>query len=757
MGCPHSRGRDALARAIGLVLGLSIGARAPAQTAAFDVPEEDALSAIPEFARQANLQILAPANELQGIKTHAVHGTIDVHAALEQLIRGTGIVIASDDGHIISLHVAPDPSSGALPTVTSGLGGELSEVVVTATRRTERLQDVPITIQALTGETISQLNVKTFDDYVKYLPNVTSGGNGPGQSNIYMRGLATNAGSLQGSGGAASFPNVAIYLDEQSGQVPARNLDIYAADLDRVEVLEGPQGTLFGAGAQAGVVRYITNKPKIDVVEADTSAGYSITAHGDPSSSVEATLNLPLLADRLAVRAVIYNEARGGYINNLPGTFNREPADKVVVNYFSGVVPPNSGPLSNGAEVGNAINPLTYNGLRVSALYRFDENWSLLLQQSYQNMDAQGVFWEEQYDGAYNRLPPLSVQLYNPSYDKDKFEDTQWTLTGKLGALKLVYTGGFLDRRVDQVQDYTNYSRGFYAGYYQCNYPGYPFKSGTATAGSTGYCYSPSAYWSDHELTTHQSHELGISTPDNGRLRAVGGLFWEDYTIHEQTDWFYGTDPNFSPIGPPTSPVPVTSNNPGVRPFGDAFFDDITRGYQQKAAFGSVDFELIPKRLVITAGTRYYDIANFESGSDVGSFGCEIYGPGGQNLPPNPCINASNVTNLNALGLRKSDVGSRAGEISAGTSPTIFWCITPGRRDFAPVDSTVACRSLRPPRRSTACSRPPSPTAPTYSSTTSSAGKRNGWTIGFNGMEPSIRRIGRTPRSRFSTPVSPAI
>jgi outer membrane receptor protein involved in Fe transport len=125
----------------------------------------------------------------------------------------------------------------------------LGEVVVTAQRREQRSQDVPITIQALTGDTLSQLNVTTFDDFVKYLPNVTTQGGGPGLNNIYMRGLAAAVGGVQAQGVVGLFPNVAIYLDEQSGQLPGRNLDIYAADMERVEVLEGPQGTLFGAGA----------------------------------------------------------------------------------------------------------------------------------------------------------------------------------------------------------------------------------------------------------------------------------------------------------------------------------------------------------------------------------------------------------------------------------------------------------------------------------------------------------------------------
>ena len=132
----------------------------------------------------------------------------------------------------------------------------LQEVIVTAERRAESIQNVPITMQALTAETITQLNVTTFNDYVKFLPNVTVSDLGPGLGQIYMRGLATTQDGEQSSGATGSFPNVAVYLDDQSAQLPGRNLDIYAADLERIEILEGPQGTLFGAGAQAGVWSY---------------------------------------------------------------------------------------------------------------------------------------------------------------------------------------------------------------------------------------------------------------------------------------------------------------------------------------------------------------------------------------------------------------------------------------------------------------------------------------------------------------------
>jgi len=293
------------------------------------------------------------------------------------------------------------------------------------------------------------------------LPGVTAHGVGPGQNNIYIRGLGTAASGIQGSGGAAAFPNVAVYLDDQSVQLPSRNLDIYAADLERIEILEGPQGTLFGAGAEAGVVRYITNKPKLNVTEAMVNAGYATTAHGDQSSNGDATINLPIIVDTLAVRGVIYNEKRGGYINNIPATFARAATD-LGIHYANaaGQVPANSVVINNFNVVANDINPVTYTGMRVEALYRINEAWNALLTQSYQTMEADGVFAEMAANSLGEPLTDLSVQLYNPSYNKDKFENTALTIDGRIGALKVLYAGAYLVRNIEQVQDYTSYARG---------------------------------------------------------------------------------------------------------------------------------------------------------------------------------------------------------------------------------------------------------------------------------------------------------
>src|SRR5271155_4623247 len=245
----------------------------------------------------------------------------------------------------------------------------IQEIVVTAQRRNESLENVPITIQAITGEQLKQLNVSTFDDLLKYTPNVTFSGNGPGTGNIFMRGLSSGGSGNQSQSTTAPFPNVALYLDDQSMQFPARNNDVYMVDMERVEVLEGPQGTLFGGGAQAGAIRFITNKPKLDVTEGNANAGYGYTSGGDPNSMGNATINLPLIADTLAVRATIFTDHRGGYIDNVPGTisFINVPTAAALKAFPLNNPPTQSPVVNNAAFVGNNTNPVDYSGIRVSA------------------------------------------------------------------------------------------------------------------------------------------------------------------------------------------------------------------------------------------------------------------------------------------------------------------------------------------------------------------------------------------------------
>src|SRR5580692_3099912 len=194
----------------------------------------------------------------------------------------TYAIAAILSGSPVGLAFAVDAT--ATDTDTNDTGG-IQEIVVTAQRRSESLENVPITIQAVTGEQLKQLNVQTFDDLLKYTPNVTYSANGPGMGNIFMRGLSSGGSGNQSQSTTSPFPNVALYLDDQSMQYPGRNNNVYIVDMERVEVLEGPQGTLFGGGAQAGAIRYITNKPKLNVTEGDANASWGTTAGGADNSS----------------------------------------------------------------------------------------------------------------------------------------------------------------------------------------------------------------------------------------------------------------------------------------------------------------------------------------------------------------------------------------------------------------------------------------------------------------------------------------
>ena len=305
-----------------LVIFLAPPALAETAVLTTGIPSQPLAEALNAFVRQTGLRLVYVSAVIRNGTSHTVSAGLGANEALARLLVGTGLQFEYLTPHSIRI-LAPAEGHAPTPTVS-----QIAEIIVSANRRDENLQTVPITVQVLTGDTLARLSATTFQDFVGYLPGVTAHGVGPAQNNIYVRGLATTAASVQSAGIAGTFPNVAVYLDDQSGQLPYRNLDVYAADLERVEVLEGPQGTLFGAGAEAGVVRYITNKPKLNITEASFNAGYATTAHGEPSSNGQAVVNLPIIPDKLAVRGVIYDEQRGGYINNIPATFARADTDR---------------------------------------------------------------------------------------------------------------------------------------------------------------------------------------------------------------------------------------------------------------------------------------------------------------------------------------------------------------------------------------------------------------------------------------------
>ncbi|GAB3779306.1 TonB-dependent receptor [Dyella agri] len=518
----------------------------------------------------------------------------------------------------------------------------LGTVTVTAQHTAEDMQDVPITLQAFTGITLQQLHIASFNDLIKYLPNVTFAANGPGQGNIYMRGLSTGFLGNQSSASIAPFPNVAVYLDDQSMQFPARNLDIYMADMERVEVLEGPQGTLFGGGAEAGAVRYITNKPNLDRVGGSVEASMGITAGGGPNNAANAVLNLPIVPGTFALRGVIYNDHQGGYIDNVPSTFTRQPTDGG--GAMAPYVAAGGTPVANNFSVAqNNWNPVDYQGGRLSALWKINDNWNFLIAESYQNLDASGQSSTYPVGADGQKLGTNQITSFVPGWNNDHYSNTAWTLNGQIGDLSLVYSGGYTNRRISEQQDYTNYSRSAGGMYYNCT----GTSAGLSSAGKP-ICYSPIGYWNDHVRSTHQSHELRLNTPEDYRFRVIGGLYYEDFNINDHMDFDYKTIPSCTPTNLASAMAggyPCVANamsSPGVMlPDNTAFGEVERRGYRQEAAFGSMSYDIIPDVLTATAGTRYYHYSEWQSGTEFYTTTAQVNVPNGTYVGNDTVMNYS--------------------------------------------------------------------------------------------------------------------
>ncbi|MEE4660140.1 MAG: TonB-dependent receptor [Halieaceae bacterium] len=527
---------------------------------------------------------------------------------------------------------------------------KLEEVVVTATKKEASTQDIPLAVSALGEQRMDQLGITDFSDYLVTLPGITAGGGGPGTNTIYIRGVASTTPNLTTSGVAGLSPNVAFYLDEQPLVMPGRNLDVYAADLQRIEVLKGPQGTLFGASSQSGTVRLITNKPDFSGTSGKVKVGTAYTPEGDPSYNAEGVFNLPLTKN-LAVRGVVYVDSQGGFIDNVGGTRSVRESPR----FGDGGFQPNPDlsdvtflPADNRTRSEDNFNDVVYSGARLSALWDINADWSLLLGVATQTIDSDGVFFQDP------ALDELEISRYEQDTLKDQYENYSWTLKGRLANLDVLYTGAYTDRQADQRVDYTDYLFvSQYIPYYICDYSvSYP------DAAPSGTCQAPNLFVSSDVKTEVQTHEIRISTDPSKRVRAVVGGFYSDMELFEDNQFTYpgstqivaadgvsvGFGPNFSAQG-------ATVRDRGQWNPGVIFRNDVLRTDEQFGAFGEIEFD-ITRQLTATFGARWYDIEIDLLGSAAGSFG---------NLGADQDNNAGN--NLDVLFSGDNDVAATDGVI----------------------------------------------------------------------------------------------
>lgn len=489
------------------------------------------------------------------------------------------VAIAAALYGISAVHSAPIFGADVVePTETSGL----EEIVVTAQKHQEDLQKVPISLQVLNSEKLGELEVASFDDYVKFLPSASFRSLGPGQSQLYFRGI----GSAGNPEHALALPTAGVYLDEIPVTTIGNTLDIHIYDVARVEALAGPQGTLYGASSLSGTLRIITNKPDPSAF----SAGYDLKAdkfgRGNGGGGFEGYVNIPL-AEHVAVRLVGYYDHEGGYINNLLGSNTYERGSPAAG------IPDDPLTVSNAPYAGQRFNPVSTFGGRGALRIDLNDNWTVTPQVLFQSQRADG-------DNTFDpKMGDLNVVDFKNGLNEDKWYQSALAVEGKIADFDVVYSGGWFERSVHNVADYAEYTVA-YDSLSQLPGAGGAYERYTDSAGNL---IDPSQFQDNHDDYTKMSHELRISSPTEYRVRGIAGAFYQ-----RQTDDFRNA---YDINGLPVSPTIGAFNNsyavdgqPGV-----LYLNQQTVVDRDYALFTDVTAD-VTDQFKVTAGIRKFWVNN---------------------------------------------------------------------------------------------------------------------------------------------------
>ena len=455
-----------------------------------------------------------------------------------------------------------------------------TEIIITATKREENLQNVPIAVTVLGTRKLDQLNISNFEQYTKQLPSVSFQNLGaPGFTIVYMRGVATG-GDGNHSG---SLPSVGSYLDEQPITTIGGTLDVHIYDMARIESLAGPQGTLYGASSEAGTIRLITNKPEIGVTTGRIDAEVNTVDHGGVGGKLEGMINIPI-GDRIAFRGIAFYQRDAGYIDNVFGErtyLAPNPADNV---HFD-----------NSRFVKDNFNDeVTYGG-RAALKIDLDDNWTVTPTFMYQKLKAHGVFFEDA------NQPDLDTVRFQPEITKDRFWQAALTIEGKIANFDVTYAGAYMDRPRFTTSDYTDYTdayNDYYIAYYH-TYPSYCAAPGGLLGcqnwrDNNGNIINPRQHITATDHFQKMSHELRIATPADRPIRALVGAFYQVQKNHIFQDYLVdnlATDLSVS--GYP----------------GTLWLTNQQREDKDYALFGEANWD-ITHQITATGGLRFYRFDN---------------------------------------------------------------------------------------------------------------------------------------------------
>jgi iron complex outermembrane receptor protein len=526
------------------------------------------------------------------------------------------------------------------------------DIIVTAQKREESLQNVPISIQALSTKKLDQLGITDFNSYTKQLASVAFQTTQPGSTTVYMRGVASG-GDGNHSG---SLPSVGVYLDEQPVTTIGGTLDVHVYDVARIESLSGPQGTLYGASSQAGTIRIISNKPDLGKFEGRVDASVNSVAHGGMGGTLEAMVNTPL-NDRMALRVVGWYQKDAGYIDNVAAS--RSFLGPAIVNSAGARTGNEPGiKVNNAPYVRDDVNRRDVIGGRAALKIELDDNWtatpSLLVQKS----KNKGSF---AYDAS---VGDLKINRFSDEYRNDRFVQAAMTIEGKIGNWDLTYAGAYMDRKTKSFSDYTDYAEAYDALYADYSDNGQLICSGLAGCfyyqDASGKTIDPRQYIAGSDHFKKMSQELRIASPQENRLRVQAGLFYQRQSNRIFQDYMvYNLAPKLSVNGRPGT-LWLTLQ------------DRVDRDY---AAFGEASFDVAPT-LTLTAGGRVFKYDN----SLIGFFGFgrdPAYVQGGSDNPP-PNAAGSSRTGVagcyttGGITLRDAQLQGKTTALAPGIVPGTF-------------------------------------------------------------------------------------
>ena len=473
-----------------------------------------------------------------------------------------------------------------------------TEIIITATKREENVQNVPINVIAIGTRRLDQLNISNFEEYTKQLPSVAYLTTQPGQTTVYMRGVSSAGGTNAEGNHSGPLPQVGTYLDEQPVTTIGGTLDIHIYDIARIESLSGPQGTLYGASSEAGTIRIITNKPELGVTTGRVDAEINAVDHGSVGGKLEGMINLPV-APKIAFRAVAFYERDAGYIDNVFGsrTYYTNAGNASYGTDENGVPlnaagkPVTPVTVTNAGLEENNFNHVDIYGGRAALKVDLDDNWTATPTFMYQKTKSNGVFF---YDPT---LGDLKIDRFRPEPFKDRFWQAALTVQGKIANFDVTYAGAYMDRPNSGENDYADYTDAYdrnYASVGGLNYFYYQDAAGNQLPNPQQYIL----------FTNHfrkMSHELRFASPADKPIRFIGGAFYDRQSNFIHQDYIVdGLDPNLSVNGFP----------------GTIWLTQQERVDRDYALFGEASWDIVPT-LTLTAGGRLFKYDN----SLVGFFG----------------------------------------------------------------------------------------------------------------------------------------